>query len=172
MSNVLQSVEFSPELLDRESVQGFDCGPAPWEVEITQWLKSRPPSPGACGDLAAGNRVWLFVNDLAELVGVGSCGLARASWPKNSSPLRPATCLTWIGVDHRYRRKGYGQQILDHLLHHARQHAVDHPLIVLYVHADNTHATDWYKRNGFVPIGQPKVNDGHMRQRMVLNVGT
>lgn len=172
MADELRAVPFTPDMVSRPSVQAFDCGSEEWESEIAEWLKAPPGGGGAVDDLSHGNRVWLYVNEASELVGVGSLGDSAASWPKNSSPKLAATCITWLAVHARHRGKGYGQRILDHLLGEARRRADQFPLVVLYVHTSNTQAARWYAKpeNNFVPIGKPREINGKPYQRMVLSL--
>lgn len=172
MADDLRFIPFTANMVSRASVQAFDCGSAEWESEIAEWLKAAPGQGGAVDDLSHGNRVWLYATEDGELVGVGSLGDSLASWPKNSSPKLAATCITWLAVDVRHRGKGYGQQILDHLLNEARNRADQFPLVVLYVHTANTQAAKWYANavNNFVPIGKPREINGKLYQRMVLSL--
>lgn len=173
MSDELRFVPFTPDMLSRPSVQAFDCGAKEWEAEITAWLKAPRGQGGAVDDVeVAGNQVWLYATEDGQLVGVGSLGPTTASWPRNSSPRLPATCITWLAVDLRYRGKGYGQRILDHLLTEAKRRAEQFPLVVLYVHTANTAAANWYgnAKNNFVPIGKPVERNGRPYQRMVLSI--
>lgn len=172
MADDLRFIPFTQDMLSRTSVQAFDCGGAEWESEIAEWLKAPAGRSGAVDDLEHGNRVWLYATEAGDLVGVGSIGDSFASWPKNSSPKRAATCITWLAVDIRHRGRGYGQQILDHLLGEARRRADQFPLVVLYVHMANTQAAKWYANatNNFIPIGTPKEINGKPYQRMVLSL--
>lgn len=173
MSGQLRHVAFTPEMVSRPGVQAFDCGVEEWETEIATWLKAPASEAGASDDVTiAGNLVWLYVSSEGELVGVGSVGNSTASWPKNSNPRLDATCTTWLAVDVKQRGKGYGQQILDHLLGEALQKAEVSPLVVLYVHTSNQQARDWYgnRTNNFVPVGSVVVRNGRPYQRMVLSL--
>lgn len=173
MSGQFTHVAFTQDMVSRPSVQAFDCGVEEWETEIAVWQKAPPGAAGASDDVStAGNLVWLYVNDVGELIGVGSVGESAASWPKNSNPRLDATCITWLAVDVEQRGKGYGQQILDHLLGEALQKAAVSPLVVLYVHTSNQQARDWYgnRTNNFVPVGSVVVRNGRPYQRMVLSL--
>lgn len=172
MSDALQYVPFTPEMLSRASVQAFDCGSAEWEAEIAVWLKAPAGTGGAVDELADGSRIWLYITNSGDLVGVGALADSEASWPKNSSPRRAASCITWLVVDVRFREKGHGQAILNHLLGEARARADQFPLVVLYVHTANTGAAAWYgnAKNNFVPVGKPVDRNGRTYQRMVLNL--
>lgn len=171
MTDPLTHIVFTPELLATNSVQGFDGGPAPWEDEITRWLKAPPGQVGACEDVLTGNsEVWLYATKADGLVGVGAVAPSAASWPKNSDPRQPATCITWLGVDVRFRGKKYGKGILEHLLWVSQSRAAAYPLVTLFVHTGNAATRDWYGRYGFQPVGGERVIDGHPRQRMTLKL--
>ena len=141
-------------MLATDMVKGFDCGQEPWESEITDWLKRLSGQDSAVGDAAAGNPVWLYVSDVGELVGVASVGFTEASYPKNSSKKRPAPCITWLGVDRRHRKKGYGVAILNHVLAECLTY-IDRTLVTAYVRQGNPALHLYTDKYGFVVISPP-----------------
>jgi hypothetical protein len=79
MPDLLQPVAFAPELLDE--VRDFDCGEEPYQKELAAWLLQ-----DAIPALARGTRVWLYANQMNEVVGYGSLGLTRWKYPGADSP--------------------------------------------------------------------------------------
>jgi GNAT superfamily N-acetyltransferase len=169
MPDELRRIPFTPELREHAKVRSFDCGTEPWETEIRDWLLAPPGQDGATDDVEIRNNpVWLYATDAGDLVGVASFGPASASYPKNSSPRLPATCITWLAVDRRHQRQGYGQRILEDVLAQAVALRDQFPLVTLRVHTGNTAALEWYRRNGFATIGKPSMFGSALYQRMVL----
>ena len=163
-------VVFTVDMLGWTSVQGFGCGDEAWEREITEWLKAPLGSGGAVDETFEGNTTWLYVSDDGDVVGVASVGPSSASWPKNSSPRLPATCVTWVATDYRHRGKGYGGQIMNHVVGECLARKDDFPLVVLYVYQGNP-ARDWYvKKYNFAEIGKPLTQNGRFYDRLVLSL--
>ena len=170
MSSQLTFVDCTVELLGRDSVRAFDCGDEIYEREISDWLKTAVGQLGAADEILAGNRVWLAVTQATEFVGIAAIGPSTASWPKNSSPRQQATCVTWVAVDRRHRGKGYGGQIMNHVLGECVARAADFPLVVLYVHQQNP-ARGWYTaKYQFQPVGRPKQLPNGLYDRLVLSL--
>lgn len=146
-------------LLASIAVHAFDCGTELWEQEINIWLKAGPGVPwGAYDELdLVKNPAWLHYDDSGNLIGVSSIGPGNASYPKNSNPRIPATCITWLAVDKNHRRKGFGQILLDFILNQAITIYPTFMLIKGLVHTKNP-ALAWYCNNGnrFIQVGQPK----------------
>lgn len=75
------------------------------------------------------------------------CGLCRITIP-NKTPT--VAFLSTIIVDELYRRRGIGSKLLDTAKLIAKEYFCE----VLTLQCDEGWKTDWYKKNGFVIIGE------------------
>jgi len=155
----LRKIPFTPDLLP--SVQGFDCGDAPWEREVADWLKVPAGQGGAVDDLRRGCETWLYATDDGELVGVGSLTASRWNWPSAVDPRVPISLIPFVGVQRRFWGKPegppderYSAQILGHLVFEAIQRRDRYPLVGLFVHPENVRAIRFYEKAGFAPFSK------------------
>ena len=120
MPRLLQVRPFTADLL--EEVHAFDCGQAPWEIDVSEWLKNRSR---ALRMIARGRcRVWLYYADDGALVGYGSLGPYDWEWPDLNSPPRTTNHIPYMGVASSYRGEPadalpplrYASQIMRHLI--------------------------------------------------------
>ena len=179
MATTFQVIPFAPELLSK--VQAFDCGDEPWEREVSDWIKRPPGQDGAVDALARGMTVWLYVSEAGELIGFGSLDRAEQRWPTSKDPKIPASIIPWVAVDRHFwgqppgpPEERYAAQILGDLVARATQTRDERPILVLYVHVNNTRAVAFYLRSGFQelqkPYTDPKTGWQYKRMVLALNV--
>jgi GNAT superfamily N-acetyltransferase len=153
MADVLTAVPFTAELLPH--VQQFDCGDAPFERPLADWLRD-----DALEAIRRGALVWLFVNAAGDVVGYGALGASNWRYPDPSSRRVPVQTLIRVAVQRRFQGQPagpaearYSRQILDHLLAAAwdRVDTVS-PLLGRLVHPDNVRAIRFYEKTGFRPF--------------------
>jgi ribosomal protein S18 acetylase RimI-like enzyme len=177
MAATLQAIPFTADLL--ATVQAFDCGSEPWELEVSDWIKRPAGQDGAVDALARGTSVWLYVNDAGELVGFGSLAKTEQRWPAAKDPKVAASIIPWVAVDRRFwgqppgpPEERYASQILDDLISKALLTRDERPLLVLYVHVNNQRAIAFYQRPyfGFVELHKPYTDraTGWQYKRMAL----
>ncbi len=149
MSDRLRFVQFVPELLD------FDYGDEPYQKELADWMNSDVQAA-----LAAGTKVWLYVNQAGEVVGYGSLGVTRWKYPEPASrrvevAIIPAVAIRrqfWGKPDGAEKDDRYSTQIMNHLLDEAAAWPGQLPAVGLFVRADNKAAIKLYERFGFKPF--------------------
>jgi GNAT superfamily N-acetyltransferase len=159
MTNRLTKHPFTAD--DIADVQDFDCGDAPYEKEVADWLKG-PDDPAIDSALTSikhpqrPGRVWLYKLD-DDLVGFGALAHTEWRWPgKNNDPKLSLSVIIWVAVQRKYwgqpagaRENRYAAQILDDLVAEAAQDANTHPVLGLFVHKANQKAIKFYKNAGF-----------------------
>ncbi len=153
----LSATVFSPDSVRSHDIQDFDCGRLPWEVYVADWLKNG----GASADIAdpkRQTRVWLFWY-WKGLVGFGSLGKTRRPIPAPHGPFLDAVIIPFFGVHWIYqgrprradRDERYAGQIMNHLIHHAREYGLQY--LCLYVDPENERAKAFYRKFGFAFMG-------------------
>jgi ribosomal protein S18 acetylase RimI-like enzyme len=155
---------------DIPRVQGFYCGSADWETYVADWLKSGE----VIKDMKNPRRqtqTWLFWRR-RRLVGFGSLGKTRRPIPAGTPQFVDAAIIPFFGVDKDYHGKPryasrddrYAGQIMNHLIHHARQ--FDLPYLCLYVDPENDRAKGFYRKFEFEDMGRGKNNMDVMAIRL------
>jgi ribosomal protein S18 acetylase RimI-like enzyme len=150
MPDFLRFVPFTADLLDE--IRDFDYGDEPYQRELTDWIRN-----DALAAMAAGTKIWLYVNQAGDIVGYGSLGISRWKYPDPSSKrielvIVPAVALRtefWgkpAGADKDDR---YSSQIMRHLLVEAHYWPGSLPAVGLFVHPENLAAIRLYERFGF-----------------------
>lgn len=144
-----------------------------WESYISRWIAGTNPDQGdsAMATLERGGRVWVWVDEDTRMpIGVSSFGDTTVNdWPEKRRKIQ-ANLLPVIGVDCKFRNRGYGMAMMSDVLAEARQRAALRPALVLYVDEENP-ARDWYiNKFGFQIVGKPYVSDGRPHTRLVVNV--
>lgn len=168
MPKLLQVRPFTADLLGE--VQDFECGAAPWETNVANWIKDgrralRQIERGRC-------RVWLYYTDDGELVGYASLGPYDWEWPHLDSPPRTTNHIPYLGVASRFHGQPadvppewqYSSQIIRHLIGEAIRETQEHPgrvpIIGLYVEPENQRAVGFYRRLGFQAYEKQFVDKG------------
>ena len=173
MSEPLQKIAFTEELLGNRQLLAFDCGSEVWEAEVAEWLKLPKGRGGAVdASLQEGTSVWLYVTADGLLVGYGCVGHGHLKWPNpNKSPQILSTTIPMLGVATAHRGRGYGKAILSDLLDVARTRAAQRRIVVLSVHEKNP-AIRLYSRCNFKPSGKPRLQPpgNDLYQRFVLDL--
>jgi GNAT superfamily N-acetyltransferase len=152
MPDQLRFVVFTPDLLD--AVRDFDYGEEPFQKELADWMRA-----DAVPALERGTKVWLYVNQVGEVVGYGSLGVTRWKYPdaasrKTELVIVPAVALRPVfwGKPEGPREERYSWQIMGHLLDGALAWPGKLPAVGLFVHPDNKAAIKLYQHFGFLPF--------------------
>lgn len=171
---------------DWESVQAFDCGDAPYELEVSRWLKGAADEDSALASIHNDKRpgkVWLYKLDDGTLVGFGALGKSEWRWTGKKDPRVPLTVIIWVGLQKEFqgqpppptpKEERYSARILDDLIAEAVADAETHPILGLFVHKDNVKAIRLYQAAGFTADGLDPVRDtagevAYYKMAMVLN---
>ncbi len=159
------AIPFHCGLLDR--VQGFECGAAPWQVEVAEFLKAPLGVEGAASFVAAREAdVWLYEGDDGDLIGYACLG--SASWwltrPQVERPRRAVLQVVhFIGLRPRYWRQPadrpaserYAWRILEDVMDVAVKRQNNQrdqftvPVVAGLVQAQNIQALRFCKKFGF-----------------------
>lgn len=155
---------------DWKGVQHFDCGDAPYEREVSDWIKgpcdpdvdsaltsiSHPEQPG---------RVWLYKLEDGTLLGFGALGYNEWRWRGKNDPKVPVTVIIWVGLQREFHGKPAGPKeykysvlILNDLIKEAEKDQATHPALGLSVHKDNVKAIKLYDWFGFESDFEPRRN--------------
>lgn len=124
-----------------------------------EWLLRTKTSPdqlkGALDDIEKSrNLVWLYLTDDQEsIVGFGALGPVEWRWPDADGEEVAHLQIVYAGIDRRFRGSrdadgSYARQIMEHLIDEARDRS-EATFVSLFVHEQNTHASDFYQRLGF-----------------------
>lgn len=170
MTTILKKSPFDGELLPL--VSDFNCAEAEpakfWEEEINDWIRMDPAAgDGALFWMRKGTQVWLYANEVDEVVGYGS--LCESRWPDPAVVEKvlkikrvPISLIPAVGLDRRFQRgpdgtereERYSMKILRHLIREACRHANRQPFLGLYVHPHNEKAIRLYRREHFEDFSQ------------------
>lgn len=82
-----------------------------------------------------------------DLFITSACGLCRITIPSKTPTV---AFLSTIVVDGKYRHRGVGNKLLDNAKLIAKEYSCD----VLTLQCEEGWRVDWYKRKGFVIIGE------------------
>jgi ribosomal protein S18 acetylase RimI-like enzyme len=181
MSEGLVKVVFTEDNWDE--VQSFDCGDEPYAREVSDWLKGPAGADSALTSIRNTDRpvrIWLYRLASGSLVGFGALGKSEWRWKSKKDPKLPLTVIIWVGIGKEFRgqplgpREGrYSAQILDDLIAEALEDQETHPVLGLFVQADNVRAIELYRRAGFTEELEPYVDRQtgvrYFRMAMVLN---
>jgi ribosomal protein S18 acetylase RimI-like enzyme len=178
MVRLLTKYPFSEADIALPEVQAFDCGDAPWDVEVAEWIKSRSGDNSVLEDKRRfGTEVWLYRDEDGRLVGYGSLGQTKYTWPVGTKRKEIVSVIPFIGVERAFhgeprdaadRNDKYAYQILDDLLDHAAGITTRFPLVALSVDDRNTRAIKFYQYKGFVDLKIPRVVAGVTYVRMAV----
>jgi hypothetical protein len=159
MAYELRKVPFTAALLP--SVQSFECGEYPWELEVSNWIRGIADADGySVRTVLAQNSasVWLYINNQGLITGFGSVGAGKWRYPgtKSKDPFMPLSVIPMVGVRTQFQGqpkvqgiKRYAVQIMDHLRAEAETFKAERPRLGLMVHPLNRHAVDFYEFYGF-----------------------
>lgn len=158
MSRTIRPIIFEERHLQLPAVQQIDCGNAPWEREVADWIADRIPDGVLHDTRHYRTEVWLYATEDDGLIGFGSLGVTK--W--QLSPGNPRVRLYIIpnlGLDRRFHGQPddgsedrFSNQIMDHLISEARTRAAAamgqpgacEPLLGLFVHPQNHKARHIY----------------------------
>jgi len=166
MVRLLKKSTFSEADIELPEVQAFYCGNEPWEKEVAEWIKSRSGDNSVLEDMRNyRTEVWLYRDPAGVLVGFGSLGQNKYTWPLKSKRKELVSVIPFIGVhkDFQGEPKGakredkYAYQILDDLLLCAAEKMDRYPLLTLSVDSRNTRAIQFYEWRDFVNLNLPKM---------------
>lgn len=155
MRHKLQRFAYNPAV-DRGAVADFDCGDAPWEKELSQWLKVDCEPFIAEGKV----RVWLYASDRDGFVGFASLSEVQWRYPtQQDQPLKhlhvPALAIsrTFQGQPSDVPNdERYAVQILRDLMFEVTFSKIYPRVLSLYVHPENRRAIAFYEKMKFVPL--------------------
>ena len=175
---------FSDE--DLASVQDFDCGSAPYELEVSNWLKGSADQESAIASIHHPVRpckVWLYKLEDGTLVGFGALGKSEWRWKGNKDPRVPVTVIIWVGLQKEFqgqppppspKEQRYSVRVLDDLINQASEDKETHPVLGLFVHKDNVKAIRLYQAAGFTDDLDPLRNKAgeieYLRMAVILDV--
>lgn len=171
----LKKVVFTEEMWN--DVQNFECGDRPFEKEVSTWLKAED---GALASVIHKNKskrsqVWLYKLDVDVLVGFGALARGKWRWKGQDDPQIPVTKVIWYAVAKEFQKKPEGDrdghysfQIFDDLLDEAMSTKHTHPLMGLFVSADNIRAIELYREFGFTDDGF-LAEEGYQKMYAILD---
>ena len=167
MQPTLSKRPFTPEDLDGFQVQEFDCGNAPYEREVSAWLKGRDAESASASILDAERpaKVWLYKSADGTLVGFGAIAPSKWRWTSKKDPYIPITVIIWVGLQRQFQGKPDGPRngrysvlIVNDLIKEAEAERADRPVLGLAVHKDNERAIKLYRSFGFTDNLEPMRN--------------
>lgn len=158
MPDVLTPVPFSLDMLWR--VQDFECGGAPWEKEVSDWIKGVPMRDDLRSCLenpARETRVWLYENRAGSVVGFSSLGVSTWPYPGLDDVTIRIGIVPNVAVASAFQGHPQGEgetkyacQIMDHIVAEAERSRYTH--LGLFVHKKNERARRFYDKLGFVEL--------------------
>lgn len=163
MPDMLRQQPFSPDILGE--VAGFCCGDEPWEHAQSVWIREK-----ALAKMAThGTEVWLYFNELDDLVAFGSLGTTRRRFPPPDGEYTNLSIIPSLAIQTKFQRKPddpprYSNQIMEDLIAKSQLHGTD--LLTLDVHHKNARAIRFYERFGFVHLGDVYRNHVKMFLRL------
>src|SRR5436190_988917 len=95
---------FTATDIDLPEVQQFHCGGERWEREVAEWIKSRTGDNSVLEDIRRfGTEVWLYRTPDGALVGLGSLGSIRYSWPPKSKKKETVSLIPMLGIQDQFK---------------------------------------------------------------------
>jgi GNAT superfamily N-acetyltransferase len=175
----LEREVFTEKHLNSEDIQGFNCGDAAWEREVSDWLKRPLGLDGAISSIRNRDRpgrVWLYWLANGQLVGYAAMGYSQWRWTKKKDPFLPVTVITWCAIQKEFwgkpdgpKEERYSHAIMDNLITEAMDDAATHPILGLNVHPENIRAIKFYKDYEFTELEPRRDKDtGILYNRMAL----
>jgi GNAT superfamily N-acetyltransferase len=127
-----------------------------------------------------GTRVWLFETAEKEIVGFGSLGTSRWSWPPPDGSKATITLIPMLGIAERFHGQPpapelrYSRQIMGHLIAESRElarvgretEAGEPEWLALMVHRDNARAIRFYEQCGFEQIPGVERRNNHVVMKL------
>lgn len=168
---MLHRLPFTRALWPNPAVQAFDCGAAPWEVEVGKWIaaeeRAKFDSALYCAEQGKCS-VWLYAltPDPLELVGFASLG--RSNWKLPTGKL-PVQIVPNLAVATKYQGQPPGAKAPDRyasvlftdLIREAARrwkHEGAPKVLALFVHPNNVRAIRFYGAHGFAELPDPMPN--------------
>jgi GNAT superfamily N-acetyltransferase len=173
MASNLRKVLFGNDLMPH--VISFNCGTEIYEEEVSTWIRDR--EAGALSVMEKyGTHVWLYINEEGDIVGFGSLGTTKWSYPERHSKSKAkVNLIPAVAIETRFQGKPEGEhedrfstQIMRDLIYEARNTPDTVPILGLFVHPANRRAIGLYRRMGFQDFYQtsngedPNVRYGSM----------
>ena len=178
MVRLLTKYPFSEADITLPDVQAFDCGDAPWDIEVAEWIESRSGNNSVLEDMKKfGTEGWLYRDEDGVLVGYSSLGQTKFTWPVGTKKKETVSIIPFIGVrrvfqgeprDATTRDDKYAYQILADLLSYAAGIGNRFPVAILSVDERNIRAIRFYLNRGFVDLKIPRVSAGVAYLRMAV----
>jgi ribosomal protein S18 acetylase RimI-like enzyme len=160
---LLEKYPFRREQL--AAIQGFWCGGADWEVEVSNWIRGVGLDSVLEYDELPDCQIWLYGTAEHGLVGFSSLKRTRWRWPTQADRAVTLSMIPMLGIQYQFRGQPHGEserrfadQILDDVIHEAMQHRERQPLLGLYVHPMNARAIAFYRRAGFTDFDKTWTN--------------
>ncbi len=143
-------------------VAGFSCGETRWAEYLNEWISGE----GFKEALKRKSKVFLYYLG-PDLVGYGSIGETRISWPWPTGERQKVSIIPAIAVSKNFQGKPetasfgdrFSGQIMRDLLSHAQ--ALKNDKLVLHVHCQNKRAQKFYENFGFEMAGDSS-EDQHL----------
>ena len=156
---------------DQGDLVGFSCGDSDVGRASTQWILGSD----VLDSMLRGTTVWLYHNQVEEVVGFGSLGPIRWRWPLPDGGYQNLLIIPMLGIDERFQGEPpdeewrYSHQIMNHLIYegHQMSSAAQKPFdwLLLLVHPDNERAIKLYEKFDFALI--PDVTRGPAEHRVM-----
>jgi hypothetical protein len=145
----------------------FDCGDAPYQQEIAEWIKNS--GPDCVLDELKNDpdlRVWIYTIGEEAIVGYGSLATKVWRFPTGSGKRRktlevPVILIPNVGMRREYHGQPenvlskfdrYSSQIMDDLISKAADNQNGIRWLGLYVHPENEGAIKLYNRHDFFSV--------------------
>ena len=161
---------------DQARLVGFSCGDASWSRHVTEWILGSD----VLDSMKRNTRVWLFENAENEIVGFGSLGTSRWSWPPPDGSKVTIALIPMLGIAERFHGQPpdsqwrYSRQIIGHLIAESQKlarvgreaEAREPEWLVLMVHRDNARAVRFYEQCGFEQIPGVERRNNHVVMKL------
>jgi ribosomal protein S18 acetylase RimI-like enzyme len=161
---VLHRLLFSRALWPNPAVQTFDCGAAPWEIEVGKWIAAEEgaqfDSALYCAEQGKCS-VWLYAvtTDPLELVGFASLGRTNWKLPERT----PVQIVPHFAIAKQYQGQPPGAKPADRYASLAFTDVIREAasrwknagapkVLALYVHPNNVRAIRFYLAHAFVAL--------------------
>jgi len=179
MSSSLVKYRFEESDADRPDIQNFFCGNSRFELEVSEWIKSKSGDNSAIEDMKKyGTEVFRYHREGDEaLVGFGSIGQQECSWPPPKSKRKEVVSyLPYVGVredfkgqpDDAPRDEQYAYQIIDDLITYAASKTGRFPVVMGVVDEKNTRSLAFLKYRGFVDLKMDRKSSEAVYKRVGL----